>query len=275
MGKRGPLLALLVLLSACAPQPAASAPSPSAARTATPDPLASLRARGTLVVSVRMEGPGGGRTPGDPAHTRKRALEAAIGEALAARILGAGAKAELRGAGRDRLAPLVSRQADVALTLRTFATEGIVYSTPYAAGGLVLVAAAAGPVRDLSALAAKTVAVTPGEVEGDAALQALLRAQGVSPQLRAFDGLTQAVDALEAGEVAAVVGDRVASALLGEQRPGRLRVIADVVKQPYTVATRADARDLAAKVDEAIKAMLASGEIGEMAKRAGVPWEAP
>src|SRR5207245_2283974 len=67
--------------------------APAAPASAAPtSALDALRAKGTLVVAIRVEAPPPDRNAGDPAHAQKRAFEAAVALILAQRILGPNAK---------------------------------------------------------------------------------------------------------------------------------------------------------------------------------------
>lgn len=211
----------------------------------------------------------------DPAHAQKRAFEAALAAVLAERVLGTGARAELRGAGRDRLALLLIREADAAMTLHMPGAEEVAFSEPYAAGGVVLATTASSPVREIRDLDGGSVAVTRGEVDAAGVAQRFLQEQSLRAEVQMFPSLAAAVDALEAGQVAAVLADRTGVAVLERQRSGRLRVVADVLRQPYVVATRSDTPELLARIDETLRQLLASGEIRELARRADFPYESP
>src|SRR5207237_9032788 len=101
--------------------PAARSATTSAAASVGGE-LASLRARGTLIVAIRVEAPPAERTAGDPAHGQKRAFEAAVAALIASRILAAAGKIQLRRTGRDRLSGL-SQGADIAMTVDTAAAR--------------------------------------------------------------------------------------------------------------------------------------------------------
>jgi aspartate/glutamate/glutamine transport system substrate-binding protein len=84
---------------------------PSAAR-AGGGKLAEIRARGTLVVSVKNDAK---HPHKDPAHFDKRGFEVELVHALAARIVGNGDKVELRMLSRRlRLPMLASGVVDLA-----------------------------------------------------------------------------------------------------------------------------------------------------------------
>lgn len=243
--------------------------------SATPaDPLATLRARGTLIVSIRMMVPPAQREQGDAAHDQKRAFEATLAEALAQRILGTGARADFRNTGRDRTAPVTSRDADIAMTAVDPALTGISFSQPYAAGGidLVTIGSAVARVEDL---AGKTVATTPGDADSAELAKTFFDQRGVTVKLQAFAGMRAAVDALAAGQVAAVAGDRAGVAVLNRERQNVLRTLSQLASRPFAVGVRSDSAVLLAKVNEAIAALGTSGEIRRAAEAAGFPYEAP
>jgi ABC-type amino acid transport substrate-binding protein len=263
-------LAVFVLIAAaCAARPALS-PTP----TATTDPLASLLVRGTLVVSIRMVAPPAQREQGDAAHEQKRALEAAIATALAQRILGPTGRADFRNTGRDRTGPVANREADIAMANATAGIAGITFSRPYAAGGVVLVTTAGSTVR-VEDLADKTIATTPGDLNSAEIAQAYFAQRGIQVKFQTFTGLRPAVAALDAGQVAAVAGDRAGMAVVNRGRTSALRTMVELASQPFAIGVRTDATALLAKVNDGLSALAGSGELKKFADAADFPFEAP
>jgi len=265
---RAGALSFAVFVAACAPGPG---PAPSQ----TPaDALSALRARGTLIVSIRMMAPPAQREQGDAAHEQKRAFEAALATALAQRILGTEARAELRNTGRDRTAPVASRDADLAMTFVMPAVTGISFSQPYAAGGVDLVTTGSSIAR-VEDLSGKTVATTPGDSDSAELAKTFFDQRALTVKLQAFGSMRAAVDALTAGQVQAVAGDRAGVAVLNRDRQNALRTLSQIASRPFAVGVRSDAAALLAKVNEAIAALGASGELRKMAETASFPYEAP
>jgi ABC-type amino acid transport substrate-binding protein len=219
-----------------------------------------------------MAAPPAQREQGDAAHEQKRALEAALATTLAERILGSGARAELRNTGQDRTGPVTAGDADLAMTAIAPGMAGVSFSQPYAAGGIFLVA---GSVLRVEDLAGKTVATTPGDVNSAALAQTFFAQRGINVTLQSFTGLRPAVLALDAGQVAAVAGDRAGVAVLNRDRTSALRVVAELASRPFAVAARSEATALLTKVNEVIAALIGSGEIKRLAETAGFPYEAP
>ena len=92
-------IARLLIVAALAAS-ACGAPTPSRASGASSrSALDAVKARGVLVVSLRMELPPGGQNLNDPAHAQKRAFEAKVAELVAKQIICPSAKVELRSAG--------------------------------------------------------------------------------------------------------------------------------------------------------------------------------
>lgn len=263
---------LLALVVACA--------SPSTAtRTAAPAPageLDTLRARKILVVSVRVEEPPSGKVPQDPAHKQKRAFEAAVAELLAQRIIGAGAKVELRSAGGDRIAALDSPGVDIAMVASSPANAArALLSTPYAAGAIVVAVPAASTVTKLEELSGKTVAVAQDELRAPDLTSQAFQQRAIQVTTRTVLGMGGASELAASGEAAAVVGDQTGLAVLLAERPGSFRFIGELEKRPFVVAARSGARELIAAVNGALRDLLASGAISAAATRAGLPYSAP
>jgi ABC-type amino acid transport substrate-binding protein len=192
---------------------------------------------------------------------------------LAQRILGPTGRADFKNVGRDRTAPVASREADIAMA-NTIGAAGITFSRPYAAGGVLLVTTSGSTVR-VEDLVAKTIATTPGDNNSAEIAQAFFSQRGIQAKLQMFTGLRAAVDALDAGAVNAVVGDRTGIAVVNRGRTNALRTIIELASQPFAVAVHADATALLAKVNDGLAALAASGEIRKFADAATFPFEAP
>jgi ABC-type amino acid transport substrate-binding protein len=262
------VLLCLLVSSGCAAPATTPSPSPSARGA-----LEQIRARGTLLVSIRMEGPSGGQAPRDPAHAQKRAFEAAVAALIAERAIGVGTKVELRGVGRERAAPVERGETDIAMTVFGPRSEAIVFSPPYAAGGIALAVPVSSSAKRLEDLGGKTIATSPDELLSADAFTRLLAARQVSARTQSFLGLRAAADAVRDGQADAAVGDRTALAVLAKE--GAIRSVEVLEPAAYVIAARASATDLLAAVASALAELLRSGEISRAAERAGFPYEAP
>lgn len=250
--------------------PKASAPA------AVADPLAALRSRGSLIVAIRVTGPAGGQQQLDVAHGQKRALESAVATSLATRILGPSAKVQFKEIGRDRAGLVEQGEADIAMVAGETPSPNVVLSAPYAAGGVVVAVKGSSTAGDLRALTGQTIAATTtGEVNANEAAQVYFKEKGIAGTFAPFPGLAAAVAALDAGQAAAVVGDRTGMAVLQRARAEPLRVIGEIASRPYAIAVRRDAPALQAAVNAALTTLISSGEIQKLASSAAFPFEAP
>lgn len=266
-------VAIVILLVACAVP--GTAPSPTI-RPVAQSELEVLRARKVLVAAIRVEEPPSGRIPQDPAHKQKRIFEAAVAELIAQRVIGPGAKVELRSVGADRLAALDGLGADVAMIASSPASAGkALLSTPYAAGAIVVAVPSSSTVTRIEELAGKTIAVAQDELRAPDLAPQAFRQRGVEATLRTVMGMSGATQLVTSGEAAAVVGDQSGLAVLLVERPGSFRVIAELEKRPFVVAARSGARELVAAINVALRALLASGEISAAASRAALPYSPP
>jgi polar amino acid transport system substrate-binding protein len=269
--------ALIVVLvgTACTASAPTTATGKASASPSSADPLAALRARGSLIVAIRVTAPPAGVQQQDVAHAQKRALEAALASALAKRIIGATARVDFKQLGRDRAGLVERGEADIAMTFAE-STDKVAFSLPYAAGGIVLAVKGNSTATDVGALAGQTIAATTmGEINANEVAQVFLRDKGITATLSPMPGLSAAIAALDAGQVAAVVGDRTGIAVLQRGRAEPVRVIADVASRPYVIAMRRDATALQAAVNSALADLTASGEIRRLADAAGFPYETP
>jgi ABC-type amino acid transport substrate-binding protein len=270
-------LAVALACAACASASttislAPGSPSPSAA-TAAGGELEKLRARGTLIVAIRVEAPPPNRSAGDPAHAQKRAFEAAVAALVAQRIIGPNAKVELRSVGGDRLAAL-DQGADIAMTVDTAAgRDRAQLSVPYAANAIVLAAKSGGPVKALEDIRGGTIAVAMDELGAREVAQAYLQERGIAATLDTYMGVSGAATALEAGKASALIGDKVGVAVIAADRS--LSIVAVIAQRPYVIAVRKTAPDVAKAISEALRAALDSGAIRDAAAKASFPYEAP
>lgn len=268
-------LTLVVVATACtASAPTTGSPklSPS---PASPDPLTALRARGSFIVAIRVTAPPAGVQQQDVAHAQKRGLEAALASALTMRIIGASARVDFKELGRDRAGLVERGEADLAMTFAE-TTGNVAFSLPYAAGGVVLVVKGSSTVTEARALVGQTIAATTmGELNANELAQAFLRDKGITATLSPMPGLSAAFASLDAGQVAAVIGDRTGIAVLQRGRAEPVRVIAEVANRPYVIGIRKDATALQAAVNSALADLSASGEIRRLAGAAGFPYESP
>jgi ABC-type amino acid transport substrate-binding protein len=267
-------LIVVVVATACS----ASAPttaSPTASAPTGADPLTALRARGSLIVAIRVTAPPAGVQQQDVAHAQKRGLEAALASALTLRIIGANARVDFKELGRDRAGLVERGESDLAMTFAE-STGNVAFSVPYAAGGIVLVVKGSSTATEARALAGQIIAATTmGELNENELAQAFLRDKGIAATLSPMPGLSAAFAALDAGRLAAVIGDRTGIAVLQRGRAEPVRVIAEVASRPYVIAMRKDAGALQAAVNSALADLSASGEIRRLADAAGFPHESP
>ena len=268
-------LIVVVVATACSASAPTTARPSATASPAGADPLTALRARGSIIVAIRVTAPPAGVQQQDVAHAQKRALEAALASALTMRIIGANARVEFKELGRDRAGLVERGEVDLAMAFAD-GTGNVAFSRPYAAGGVVLVVKGSSTVTDARALAGQTIAATTmGELNANELAQAFLRDKGIAATLSPMPGLAAAFAALDAGQVAAVIGDRTGTAVLQRGRAEPVRVIAEVAIRPYVIAMRKDATALQAAVDSALADLLTSGEIRRLADAAGFPYENP
>ena len=269
-------LSLAIACVTCAPASTAIAPAASASAAPSPSAvgeLERLRARGTLVVAIRVEAPPANRAMGDPAHAQKRAFEAAVATLIALKVIGPNAKVELRSVGGDRLAAL-DTGADIAMTVDApAARDRALVSGQYAVNAIVLAAKVGGPVRQIEDIRGTAVAVAMDELGAREVAQAYLQERGIAATLDTYMGVSGAATAVEAGKAASLVGDKIGVAIIATDRS--LAIAGVLAQRPYVIAVRKSAPELAKAVSDALRAALASGEIKDAAAKAAFPYEAP
>lgn len=273
----------LVIAAACAPaptqSPGATAPAQPTATTAgatLASDLDAIRARGTVVVTVRVEAPPGGRTAQDPAHFQKRAFEGAVAQLVMQKIFGTTVKVELRSVG-DRVGPLERGEVDVALTHGgPRISAELAASRPFAGGTIALAVPAASNVRSPDGLRGATIsAVTAAETAAVEAVDRYFKGRSIDVKIQQAQGFRMAADQALSGAAAAFAADSAALAMYEKEQPGAVRVLADLDPRPYVIAVRKASPRLLAEIDRALDALLASGEIAKAAAGAGFPYSAP
>jgi ABC-type amino acid transport substrate-binding protein len=268
-------LIVVFVATACATSAPTTAVPKASASPASADPITALRARGSLIVAVRVTAPSGGVQQQDVAHSQKRALEAAVASALTTRVIGPTARVEFKELGRDRAGLVERGEADLAMTFAE-PTGNVVFSKPYAAGGIVLAVKGSSTATEARALAGQAIAATTmGEINANEIAQAYFKDKGITATFLPMPGLAAAFAALDAGQVAAVIGDRTGVAVLQRGRAEPVRVVAELASRQYVIALRKDATALQAAVNSALADLAASGEIRRLAEAAGFPYEAP
>src|SRR5205823_3527725 len=150
-------LLVLAILAACGPTASAPTVSPSRAASAAPSAatteIEKIKARGTLVVAIRVEAPPANRAMGDPAHAQKRVFETAVATLVANAIFGPSVKVQLQSQGGDRLGAL-DQGADIAMVSEgPTSRDRALISSPYAANSVVVAAKEGGSVAKLEDLA--------------------------------------------------------------------------------------------------------------------------
>ena len=264
------MLSVALIAVACGP----GTTSATAAPASRVGELDTIRARGTLIVAIRVEAPPPNRSAGDPAHQQKRALETAVAMLIARQIIGPSAKVELRSTGGDRLIPLEAGDVDIAMTADTTAARGrALISVPYAAGAVVLAAKDGSPVRRIEDIRGQVVAVGQDELGARDTAQAFLEERRIAATLDNYMGVNGATNALDAAKASALIGDRTGVAVVAHERS--LVVVAQIAARPFAVATRKTAPELVSAINDALRAALASGEIRDAAAKASFPYEAP
>ena len=268
-------VSLAIASAGCAPSssPVASAPVASPSASSAQGELETLRTRGTLVVAIRAEAPPANRAMGDPAHAQKRAFESAVATLVALKVIGPNAKVELRSVGGDRVTAL-DQGADIAMTVDSAATrDRALASVPYAVNAIVLAAKSGGPVKVVDDIRGASVAVAMDELGARDVAQAYLQERAIAATLDTYMGVSGAATAVDAGRASALIGDKIGVAIIATDRS--LTIVSMLAQRPYVIAVRRSAPELAKAVSDALRAVLASGEIKDAAAKASFPYEAP
>lgn len=272
------VLLVFALLTACAPA-ATNVPSasPSRAASAAPSTASSevdrIKAKGTVVVAIRVEAPPANRAMGDPAHAQKRAFETAVATLVANAVFGPGVKVQLQSQGGDRLGAL-DQGADLAMVSEApTSRDRALISSPYAANSVVVAVKDGGAIAKIEDLGGKSVGFAQDELVTRDLAQMFFQQRTVAVTLDMYMGVSGAATALDADRAVAFVGDGIGVAFLAAER--KLRVLASVTPRPSVIAVGKSATELAKAVNAALSDALKSGAIKDAATKAGLPYTAP
>lgn len=236
--------------------------------------LAQIRARGTLIVSVKNDAKHAHK---DPAHYQKRGFEIELANAIAHRILGDAAKVELKLLSRPvRLPMLATGAVDLVISMIPVTTENASqceFSHPYFSSGLSLLTSAGTKPMSVNDLAGKTVAFRKQSYnQYGAELQRIADERGVKLTIRYYDSFEAAAKAVSSGEAVAMGGNFVDLDAYRTQHPG-FNVNADLLEQrQVAVAVRKGDADLLRVVNETIDDFRRSGELKKMTEKWKLPY---
>ena len=241
------------------------------------DKLADIRARGTLIVSVKNDAQHAHK---DPAHFDKRGFEVELVHLLAKKIVGDAGKVELRILSRPvRLPMLVAGSVDLVVSMIPVTPENsaqVDFSHPYFAQGLSLLLRAGAPPLTLANLDGKTVAFRKQSFNDHGGeLVRLAAARGVKVTVRWFPSVAAAADAVAKGEVAAMGGNFVD---LDAYRKGHAGFTVDAAlldERLVAVAVKKGEPGLLRVVDEAIDELRRSGELKRLTGKWHLPYLLP
>jgi putative glutamine transport system substrate-binding protein len=239
--------------------------------------LARIRARGTLIVSVKNDAK---RPHRDPAHFEKRGFEVAISQALARHIVGDPTHLVLKTLPRPARLPMLAAGAvDLVVSMIPMTPENLAqcdFSHPYFASGLSLLLPARAASLRLADLAGRAVAFRKQSFNAyGAELQRIAGEHGLTIEVRYFQSLDLAAQALARGEVIAVGGNFVDLDAYRRGHDGF--TVNDTLLEQLNVgvAVKKGEPELLRLVNETIDALRASGELEKLAAEWKLPYLLP
>ncbi len=224
---------------------------------------------------TRIQNTGVWRVGMDPSFPPFESLDAAgrsvgLDVDLAAAIATTwGVRVEIVSLGFDELPDAVHAHkvdsAISALPVNPLRTQDVAFSAPYVEAGLLLVAPAGSDLRSLDDLVGRRVAVEWGG-NGDVQARMLARKWEDNLILVLRDSVTDALDALLAGDADAALVDAISFALYA--RRSELVVVGQpVVSDPYAIVVPHDAPDLLRRVNQTLAALAADGTLDQIKGR--------
>jgi aspartate/glutamate/glutamine transport system substrate-binding protein len=241
------------------------------------DKLADIRARGTLVVSVKNDAKHAHK---DPAHFDKRGFEVELAHALAKKIVGDESKLELRMLARPvRLPMLATGSVDLVVSMIPVTPENAAqadFSHPYFAQGLSLLVRTGAARLTLQDLEGKTVAFRKQSFNDHGGeLVRLAAAHGIKVTVRWFPSTDAAAQAVARGEVVAMGGNFIDLDAYRKDHPGFSVDSSLLDERLVAVAVKKGEPALLAAVNATIDALRASGELGRMTAKWHLPYLLP
>lgn len=191
-------------------------------------------------------------------------LDVDLAHALAANL---GLEAQFVYFGYDGLYDaLTTGQVDVllsALVIQPERTRDVAYSEPYFnAGEILLIPAGSQTVQTMADMNGRTLAVELGAL-GHVEATRWAR-QLPEMQILPLGSVDEAAMAVVDGRAAAALVDAVGGRLFVKQHPQLMRVPEPVTVEPYALVVRSEDQQLLARLDTALAALQASGELNEV-----------
>ena len=245
-------------------------------RPARADQLATIRARGRLVVSVKNDA---NHPHKDPAHFDKRGFEVELAHTLAAKLVGDASKLELRILSRPvRLPMLAAGNVDLVVSMIPVTPENaalVDFSHPYFASGLsLLVRGAAKPT--LASLDGKTVAFRKQSFNNyGGELERVARERNLKIAVRYYPTAEKAAEAVARGEAAAMGGNFVDLAAFAKEHAGFTVDASLLEERTVAVAVKRGEPSLLAAVNATIDELRRSGELARLTGKWHLPYLLP
>jgi putative glutamine transport system substrate-binding protein len=246
------------------------------ARVAHADQLATIRARGRLVVSVKNDA---NHPHKDPAHFDKRGFEVELAHTLAATLVGDASKLELRILARPvRLPMLAAGNVDLVVSMIPVTPENaalVDFSHPYFASGLsLMVRGAARPT--LASLDGKTVAFRKqsfNDYGGE--LERVARERNLKITVRYYPTAEKAAEAVTRGEAAAMGGNFVDLTAFAKEHAGFTVDAGLLEERAVAVAVKKGEPSLLAAVNTSIDELRRSGALARLTTKWHLPYLLP
>lgn len=238
------------------------------------DVLERIRARGTLVVSVKNAGDPDRAAHKDPAHFQKRDFEMALAREIARRLLGDPGRVEFRLMSKpQRLKALSEGRVDLVLSMLSPHAENLRvadFSAPYyALGAAVMQRKGDAAIREARDLAGRKL----GLIARNEGRPALLDegSAGTPASISFFDSFAAATAALERKEIDGLFSEAVNIDIWLAGQRGRFERSPPLTREPVAVAVGKGNPALLAEVNALIGELRASGRLEALAREHGLP----
>jgi aspartate/glutamate/glutamine transport system substrate-binding protein len=250
------VLAILVVLSACAPATGSS--SAGVPQAAAGTALRRIQDRGKLVIGVKHDVPTFGYL--NPRNNQLEGFDVELGRAIAREVLGSADKVEFKEAkSADRIPFLNSGQVDLILSTMTANEERaqqIDFTDTYYIAGQSLLVKKDSTITGVRDLSGKTVCSVTGSTS-----EKNIREKAPQAQVVLFGTYSECVQTMDTGRAEAVTTDDIILLGFVKDAPDRYKVVGgQFTIEPYAGGIAKNNPELLSAINTAVKNIKASGE---------------
>jgi putative glutamine transport system substrate-binding protein len=238
--------------------------------------LATIRARGQLIVSVKNEGDKTVEKHRDPAHFQKRGMELALARTIAKHILGSPDALSLKMMRKpERLTAIAHGDVDFGISMLRVTPENaklVDFSTPYYRSGLAVLEASDGAIAGKGDLTGKALAIVDrNDGDGATMIADVATTAGAAPEIIKVANFKEGAEAVSAGRVVGLLSEAVNIDVFLAKHGGPYKRSPLLTEDRYAVAVAKGNSELLKAVNDVLATLEASGELKTMTRDAELP----